>query len=211
MNANEILSNRAIEMLGGVMGSKQPVHPNDHVNDGAVVDDVIPTATHIAALLGAPQRSAAGAREAHARASRRKAEEFAEIAKTGRTHLMDAVAGHARTGVLGGTRRRFERGHHAASVRPFLTSRSSPSAVPQSWTDLNAPPGLRSERVIEQHRSRDGLAIRRRRPLRGAGRPRRASRHRRFEASPSRPTKIANDLRLIGSGPRAGLSEIPLP
>ncbi len=64
MNANEVISNRAIEMLGGVMGSKKPVHPNDHVNAGQSSNDVIPTAIHVAALTGDPRGPRAGARPA---------------------------------------------------------------------------------------------------------------------------------------------------
>src|ERR1700720_4741203 len=90
MNANEVISNRAIEIAGGVMGSKDPIHPNDHVNMSQSSNDTFPTAMHIAAVLEITDRlipSVARLRDA----LNVKAEAFAGITKIGRTHLMDAV------------------------------------------------------------------------------------------------------------------------
>src|SRR5436853_7108803 len=90
MNANEVISNRAIELAGGVMGSKKPIHPNDDVNMSQSSNDTFPTAMHIAAAQELGQRLVPAL--AHLRkALGRKAEEFADIVKIGRTHLMDAV------------------------------------------------------------------------------------------------------------------------
>lgn len=90
MNANEVISNRAIEMLGGEMGSKKPIHPNDHVNRGQSSNDSFPTAMHIAAVLEIHRRLLPGLRRLHA-ALLSKTEEFKSIIKIGRTHLQDAT------------------------------------------------------------------------------------------------------------------------
>src|SRR4029077_17276476 len=90
MNANEVISNRAIEMAGGEMGSKKPIHPNDHVNRSQSSNDTFPTAMHIAAageIAGRLLPAVEGLRDALAH----KQAEFADIVKIGRTHLMDAV------------------------------------------------------------------------------------------------------------------------
>src|SRR5579872_1643246 len=90
MNANEVISNRAIELAGGVMGSKQPVHPNDHVNMSQSSNDTFPTAINIAVAEEIVQRllpSVSALRDALAV----KSEEYAHVTKIGRTHLMDAV------------------------------------------------------------------------------------------------------------------------
>src|SRR5436309_3189499 len=89
MNANEVIANRAIELLGGKRGDKS-VHPNDHVNRGQSSNDVIPTAIHIAALDGVVHQLVPALSELHG-SLRRKTEEFAEILKIGRTHLQDAT------------------------------------------------------------------------------------------------------------------------
>src|SRR5579883_2060086 len=90
MNANEVIANRAIQKLGGELGSKKPVHPNDHVNFGQSSNDVIPTALHLAALLAIDEVLLPGLRELHA-ALDAKAKELWGVIKTGRTHLQDAT------------------------------------------------------------------------------------------------------------------------
>src|SRR5688572_25666230 len=90
MNANEVISNRAIEMLGGVMGSKKPVHPNDHVNMSQSSNDTYPTAMHVAAAMTARDVLLPGLSHLH-EALVRKSEEFADLIKIGRTHTMDAT------------------------------------------------------------------------------------------------------------------------
>ena len=91
MNANEVISNRAIEMLGGVMGSKKPVHPNDHVNMSQSSNDTYPTAMHIACAEEIVHRPAAGAEAPARRAGRQGARPATDIIKIGRTHTQDAT------------------------------------------------------------------------------------------------------------------------
>ncbi len=90
MNVNEVISNRAIEMMGGTLGSKKPVHPNDHVNMGMSSNDSFPTAMHIAAVLELVRVTIPGLQHLHA-ALDLKAKEFATIIKIGRTHTQDAT------------------------------------------------------------------------------------------------------------------------
>ena len=90
MNANEVISNRAIEMLGGEKGSKKPVHPNDHVNNGQSSNDSFPTAMHIAAVEQVHHELVPALEHLHA-ALDAKAKEFADVVKIGRTHLQDAT------------------------------------------------------------------------------------------------------------------------
>src|SRR5437588_1239270 len=90
MNANEVIANRAIELAGGELGSKKPVHPNDDVNMSQSSNDTFPTAMHIAAVMAVVERLVPAVRELRD-ALQRKAEEFADIVKIGRTHLQDAV------------------------------------------------------------------------------------------------------------------------
>jgi fumarate hydratase class II len=90
MNANEVISNRAIEMLGGEIGSKKPVHPNDHVNRSQSSNDTFPTAMHIAAVLEINERLLPALKHLHG-ALAAKAKAFAKIIKLGRTHTQDAV------------------------------------------------------------------------------------------------------------------------
>ncbi|MDE0345340.1 MAG: lyase family protein, partial [Boseongicola sp.] len=90
MNANEVISNRAIEILGGVIGSKDPVHPNDHCNMGQSSNDTFPTAMHVAAAMTARDVLLPGLRKLHA-ALDAKVGEFDGIIKIGRTHTMDAT------------------------------------------------------------------------------------------------------------------------
>ncbi|MCO4825283.1 MAG: class II fumarate hydratase, partial [Amylibacter sp.] len=88
MNANEVVSNRAIEMLGGELGSKTPVHPNDHCNMGQSSNDTFPTAMHIAVAMTARDVTLPGLRKLHGVLAA-KAEDFKDIIKIGRTHTMD--------------------------------------------------------------------------------------------------------------------------
>src|SRR3712207_9061757 len=90
MNANEVISNRAIQIMGGELGSKEPVHPNDHVNMGQSSNDVIPTAIHLSALISL-QRDLLPTLEKLQGALAEKAREFDDVVKTGRTHLQDAT------------------------------------------------------------------------------------------------------------------------
>jgi len=209
MNANEVISNRAIELLGGEKGSKKPVHPNDHVNIAQSSNDVIPSAIHVAAYAAiAEDLEPALAQLAEALAAKER--EFDDVVKIGRTHLQDAVPvrlGQEFSGYAQQVRNGLER---LAAVKPRLAE--LPLGGTAVGTGLNAPPGF-AEQVIE-------------RLGRATGHPFRPARNR-FEAMAAKDaavetsgalktiavslTKVANDLRWLGSGPRCGLGEIVLP
>jgi fumarate hydratase class II len=209
MNANEVIANRAIEIMGGEMGSKSPVHPNDHVNAGQSSNDVIPTAIHLAAFAAVEEVLEPGL-GALASGLERKAVEFDDVVKIGRTHLQDAVPvtlGQEFSGYARQIRNGLER---LASVKPRLAELAlGGTAV---GTGLNAPPEF-APKVIERIAAATG------RPLVGAPN--------RFEALAAKDaavelsgvlkviavsmTKIANDIRWLGSGPRCGLGELALP
>ena len=209
MNANEVIANRAIARLGGVVGSKAPVHPNDHVNASQSSNDVIPTALHVAAYAAiAEDLEPALARLAEALAA--KARELDDVVKIGRTHLQDAVP--VRLGQeLGGHAQQARNGlARLAAARPRLAELAlGGTAV---GTGLNAPPGF-ADAVIARLSARTGHPF--------VPAPDRfealASRDAAVEASGALRTvavslvKIANDLRWLASGPRCGLGEIALP
>jgi fumarate hydratase class II len=209
MNANEVIANRAIELLGGELGSKRPVHPNDHVNAGQSSNDVFPTALHVAACGALAEELEPALRRLHA-ALGAKARELDDVVKIGRTHLQDAVP--VRLGQeFSGYAQQIESGlERIAAVKPRLTELAlGGTAV---GTGLNAPRGF-AEAVIARLAARTGLPLV---PARN-----------RFEALAARDaavelsgalnvlavslTKIANDLRWLASGPRCGLGEIALP
>jgi fumarate hydratase, class II len=209
MNMNEVLANRANEILGGARGSKAPVHPNDHVNRSQSSNDSFPTAMHIAAVEEIERRLLPSLRHLHD-ALAEKAHAFADIVKIGRTHLQDATpltlgqefGGYARQIALG-----IER---VAGTLPrlYLLAQGG-TAV---GTGVNAPPGF-AERFAET------LAAITQIPFRSA--PDKfealASHDALVEASgalnvlAASLTKIGNDIRLMGSGPRCGLGELHLP
>jgi aspartate ammonia-lyase len=208
MNANEVLANRAGELLGEPKGTYTRVHPNDHVNMGQSTNDVYPTATRLALLLGAAPLIAAA--EALAASLARKAEEFADVLKTGRTHLQDAVPmtlGQEFGGYAGCVRRGAEDVAAAASQLHELNIGAT--AV---GTGLNA--GDEYRRLVVLHLGRYTNL-----PLKPAANLFRVTQSmgdvlayssavRRLAVETS---KIASDLRLLSMGPRAGLSEIALP
>src|SRR5260370_7285379 len=100
MNVNEVISNRCIQLVGGTLGSQQPVHPNDHVNMGQSSNDTFPTAMHIAAYMMATQKTIPALRRLRD-AIERKSRDWADVVKTGRTHLEDAIplpVGHESSG-----------------------------------------------------------------------------------------------------------------
>jgi aspartate ammonia-lyase len=208
MNANEVLANRAGEILGEGKGSYTRVHPNDHVNMGQSTNDVFPTATRLALLLGAAPLVAA----AHALAESfgHKADEFADVLKTGRTHLQDAVPitlGQEFGGYAECVRRGAEDVAHASEQLEELNIGAT--AV---GTGLNAGDDFR--RLVVEH-----LARYTKLPLVPAQNLFRVTQSmgdvlayssalRRLAVEVG---KIASDLRLLSMGPRAGLSEIALP
>jgi aspartate ammonia-lyase len=208
MNANEVLANRAGEILGEPKGTYSRVHPNDHVNMGQSTNDVYPTATRLALLLGAAPLAAAA--QTLASALDRKADEFAHVLKTGRTHLQDAVPitlGQEFSGYAACVRRGAE--DVAASSDQLLELNIGATAV---GTGLNAGDAYRQQVVAH-------LARYTNLPLKPAANLFRvtqsmgdvlaySSAMRRLAVEVS---KVASDLRLLSMGPRAGLSEIALP
>ncbi len=208
MNANEVLANRAIEILGGQKGDYSKVHPNDHVNMAQSTNDVIPTAMRVAALEIAVQLLAE--LEALSESFARKAVEFDRIVKSGRTHLQDAVP--VRLGQEFGAyavaikKNRARIGDAADELRELGIGGTA------AGTGLNAPPGYRRLMVEELSRM-TGETFRKAEDY--------------FEAMQSMSPfvnlsgalrtlatdvlRIANDLRLLSSGPNTGLAEINLP
>jgi len=209
MNANEVISNRAIEMLGGVMGSKKPVHPNDHVNMSQSSNDTYPTAMHIACAEEIHHRLLPALKHLHA-ALETKVKAWADIIKIGRTHTQDATpitlgqefSGYA-TQVSNGIAR-IEQG-----MPKLMELAQGGTAV---GTGLNAPIGF-DKMVAERIAKITGMAF--------------TTAPNKFEALAAHDAmvfshgaintvaaslfKIANDIRLLGSGPRSGLGELALP
>src|SRR5262249_16219034 len=156
MNANEVISNRAIQILGGVVGSKTPVHPNDHVNMGQSSNDVIPTAMHLAALESLESSLIPALRKLQ-RALKSKAREFDSIVKIGRTHLEDGRP--VRLGQeFGGYARQI-----ALSVRRIEKLRESLGELPLGGTavgtGINTHPKFASK-AIQQLGRLTGLTLR---------------------------------------------------
>jgi fumarate hydratase class II len=209
MNANEVIANRAIERLGGRLGSKHPVHPNDHVNLSQSSNDVIPTAMHVAAveaLRGRLLPALAGLRETLAA----RAAAFADVVKVGRTHGQDATPvtlGQELSGWVA-MLERAEAGVEAA--QPGLCELAiGGTAV---GTGVNAPPGF-GDRVAARLAALTG------RPFLSAPNKFQAlashegllAAHGALRTLAAALLKIANDLRWLASGPRAGLGEITIP
>ncbi len=209
MNANEVISNRAIEMLGGVMGSKKPVHPNDHVNMSQSSNDTYPTAMHVACAEQIVHDLLPALKHLHA-ALAKKAKDWAHIIKIGRTHTQDATpltlgqefGGYAQQ-VANGIKR-------IESTLPMLMELAQGGTA--VGTGLNAPVGF-AEKVAERIAAITGLAF--------------TTAPNKFEALAAHDAmvmshgaintvaaslfKIANDIRFLGSGPRSGLGELSLP
>ena len=209
MNANEVIANRAIEILGGTIGSKDPVHPNDHVNKGQSSNDTFPTAMHIAAVTTARDVVLPGL-EKLAQALREKSAAFADIVKIGRTHTQDATpltlgqefSGYAHQAEMAVTRVQ-------GAMPGLLELAQGGTAV---GTGLNSPEGW-GEEIAGRIAEITGL------PFRTAPN--------KFEALAAHDAlvemsgalrvaavslyKIANDIRLLGSGPRCGIGELRLP
>jgi fumarate hydratase class II len=209
MNANEVIANRAIELAGGTLGSKTPIHPNDHVNLSQSSNDTFPTAMHIAAAAEIQHHllpMITKLRDALAE----KAEAFQDIIKIGRTHLMDAVPltlGQEFSGYVAQLNKDITR--IQATLPDLYELAIGGTAV---GTGLNAPPGF-AEQVAKKIADLTGLPF--------VSAPNKfaalASHDAIVQASGSLKTlasslmKIANDLRWLGSGPRCGLGELRLP
>ncbi|XUY27983.1 class II fumarate hydratase [Agrobacterium sp. rho-8.1] len=209
MNANEVISNRAIEMLGGVMGSKKPVHPNDHVNMSQSSNDTYPTAMHIACAEQIVHHLLPSLKHLHA-ALDAKAKGFAHIIKIGRTHTQDA------TPLTLGQEFSGYAAQVASAIKRIELTLSGLYELAQGGTavgtGLNAPVGF-AEQVAEEIAKITGLpfvtAPNKFEAL--AAHDAMVFAHGAINAAAAALFKIANDIRFLGSGPRAGLGELALP
>jgi fumarate hydratase class II len=209
MNVNEVISNRAIQLAGGLIGSKAPVHPNDHVNMGQSSNDTFPTAMHVAAVQAVQAEVLPSAR-ALRQAIEAKAVDWRDVVKIGRTHLEDAVpltVGQEWSGFAAQLGQAIERLEQAGAGLYELAAGGT--AV---GTGLNAPPGFAAE-VAERIAAETGYPFRtapnKFAALAGSDAVAAASAGLRGLAVPL--AKIANDIRWLASGPRAGLGELILP
>ena len=209
MNVNEVISNRAIEILGGEIGSRTPVHPNDHVNIGQSSNDVIPTAIHIAAV-GAIKNSLIPSLEKLEKSLSKKAEEFMPIIKTGRTHLQDATPvrlGQEFLGHAGQIQRGILRSNHA--LKELAEVALGGTAV---GTGVNTHPEF-ATKVCKRLSKSLGVEIKETKNHFQS----QSTLDNVVESSGSMKTiavslmKIANDIRWMGSGPRGGFGEIEIP
>lgn len=209
MNANEVISNRAIEMLGGVMGSKKPVHPNDHVNMSQSSNDTYPTAMHIACAEQIVHHLLPALRHLHA-ALEKKVADFAHIIKIGRTHTQDA------TPLTLGQEFSGYAAQVASSIKRIELTLPGLCELAQGGTavgtGLNAPIGF-AEKVADEIAKITGLpfvtAPNKFEAL--AAHDSMVFSHGAINAAAAALFKIANDIRLLGSGPRSGLGELALP
>ncbi|MFN9548477.1 MAG: class II fumarate hydratase [Cyanobacteriota bacterium] len=209
MNVNEVIANRAIAALGGVLGSKTPVHPNDHVNLSQSSNDAFPTAMHVATLV-AIERQLLPALEALMAALADKATRYADLVKIGRTHLQDAVP-LSLGQEFGGYHAQLELG--LAGLQATLPGlRALAIGGTAVGTGLNAPVGF-GEAVAACLSERIGLsfhsAANKFQAL--AGQEALAATHGALAVLAGSLMKIANDIRWLASGPRCGLGELILP
>jgi fumarate hydratase class II len=209
MNANEVISNRAIEMLGGEIGSKKPVHPNDHVNMAQSSNDTFPTAMHVAVAMTARDVTLPGLQKLHG-ALAEKAEAFKDIIKIGRTHTQDATpltlgqefGGYAFQ-VEQGIKRVTAALHNiyplaqgGTAVGTGLNTRKGfAEAVAANIAAITGLPFVTAPNKFEALAAHDALV-----EMSGA-----------LKTVAASLFKIANDIRFLGSGPRCGLGELILP
>ena len=209
MNANEVIANRAIEMMGGVIGSKDPVHPNDHCNMGQSSNDTFPTAMHIATAITARDVTLPGLRALHA-ALQAKTDAFDGIIKIGRTHTMDATpltlaqefSGYthqvamAIARIEGALPRIYELAQGGTAVGTGLnTPVGWGEMVAQNMAQITGLPFVTAPNKFEALAAHDAMV-----EMSGA-----------LKTAAVSLFKIANDIRLLGSGPRCGLGELMLP
>ncbi|MBO9396998.1 class II fumarate hydratase [Shimia sp. R9_2] len=209
MNSNEVIANRAIEILGGVIGSKDPVHPNDHCNMGQSSNDTFPTAMHIAAAMTARDVLLPGLTKL-AEGLEAKAEEFKDIIKIGRTHTQDATpltlgqefGGYAHQIRQGITRVEaalpgiYELAQGGTAVGTGLnTQKGWGEAVAANMAEITGLPFVTAPNKFEALAAHDAMVF-----MSGA-----------LATVAGAMYKIANDIRFLGSGPRSGLGELILP
>jgi fumarate hydratase class II len=209
MNVNEVISNRCIQLVSGTLGSQEPVHPNDHVNMGQSSNDTFPTAMHIAAYTMATEKTVPALRRLRD-AIERNATRWAEVVKIGRTHLEDATpltVGQEWSGYTGALDDAIAEVEHA--TRGLLKLAMGGTAV---GTGLNAPVGF-GEDVAAEIASMTGTPyVTAPNKFTAQGTLDRLVRaHGGLKAAAVTLFKIANDLRLLGSGPRTGIHELIFP
>ena len=209
MNANEVISNRAIEILGGTKGSKKPIHPNDHVNMSASSNDTFPTVMHIAAVLEITESLLPSLQLLH-KTMKQKAEQFEQIIKIGRTHLQDATPltlGQEFSGYVTQLEKGMKR---IESTLPDLRLLAQGGTA--VGTGLNTYAGF-AEAITTEVSNLSGQSF--------------STASNKFEALAAHDAivhcsgalntlaaslfKIAQDIRYLGSGPRCGLGELQLP
>lgn len=209
MNANEVIANRAIEILGGKRGDRTLVHPNDHVNHGMSSNDAVPTATHIACCLEITEKLLPALKELQ-ESFQQKSEEFWGVIKTGRTHLQDATPirlGQEFLGYAGQIERAIKRAQHA--VERLSEVALGGTAV---GTGINTRVDF-PQKVLDKISDKTHLKLKESNNHFQA----QSTLDEVVDASGSMKTiavsllKIANDIRWLGSGPRAGIGEIALP
>jgi len=209
MNANEVIANRAIEILGGVIGSKDPVHPNDHCNMGQSSNDTFPTAMHISTAMTARDVLLPGLEKLHA-ALQKKVEAFDGIIKIGRTHTQDATpltlsqefSGYTHQVAMGIQRvndalgRIYELAQGGTAVGTGLnTVKGWDTQVAANMAEITGLPFITAPNKFEALAAHDAMV-----EMSGA-----------LKTVAVSLFKIANDIRLLGSGPRCGLGELVLP
>ena len=209
MNANEVIANRAIELLGGELGSKSPIHPNDHVNMQQSSNDCFPTAMHIAAAEDIHHHLIPGLEHLRG-AIAAKTEAFADIIKIGRTHLQDATpltlgqefSGYAKqvengiARVTGALPRLYQLAQGGTAVGTGLNSRAGfAERFAEEVAKITGLPFVTAENKFEALAAHDALV-----EMSGA-----------LNVIAASLMKIANDIRLLGSGPRCGFGELRLP
>ena len=209
MNANEVIANRAIEILGGQMGSKDPVHPNDHCNMGQSSNDTFPTAMHIATAMMARDVTLPGLRKLHA-ALEAKVAAFDGIIKIGRTHTQDATpltlsqefSGYTHQVAMGLARvegalgRIYELAQGGTAVGTGLNTRTGWDVkVAANMAEITGLPFVTAPNKFEALAAHDAMV-----EMSGA-----------LKTVAASLFKIANDIRFLGSGPRCGLGELILP
>jgi fumarate hydratase class II len=209
MNVNEVIANRAIQLLGGQVGSKRPVHPNDHVNKGQSSNDVFPSAVHLAAAEAVAEQALPSLRHLAATLEQ-KAAALDDVVKVGRTHLQDAVPirlGQELDGYAQMVRNACRRIEGALPAVCELALGGT--AV---GTGLGARPGF-AQAVIDRLREQTGLPLRQAPNLREAlgARDGLVELSAALRGAAVSLTKVANDIRLLASGPRCGLGELRLP
>jgi fumarate hydratase class II len=209
MNANEVIGNRAIEILGGTMGSKDPVHPNDHCNMGQSSNDTFPTAMHVATAMTARDVLLPGLRKLHAAMAEKQAA-FEHIIKIGRTHTQDATpltlgqefSGYVHQIAMGIARieaalpRIHELAQGGTAVGTGLNTREGwAETVATNIAQITGLPFVTAPNKFEALAAHDAMV-----EISGA-----------LKVVAASLFKIANDIRLLGSGPRCGLGELILP